>query len=65
MNIVVRINFRSKLKNLYYAVGYYSYTNRQTANRQTAQKPILNRCVFGEGIREKNKIRDSQRLNFS
>jgi len=35
MNIVVRNKISSKLKNSTSAIGYYSYTNRQTAQKLT------------------------------
>ncbi len=38
MNIVVRNNFSSKLKNATSEIGYYSYTNRW----QQAKKGTLN-----------------------
>ena len=33
MSIVARIKLRSKLKNTASEIGYYSYTNRQTAQQ--------------------------------
>ncbi len=36
MNIVVRKNISSKLKNSASEIGYYSYTNRQTAQKLSA-----------------------------
>jgi len=47
MNILARKNISSKLKNLSFAIGYYSYTTRCTQAKRTTEQQ-----KNGKGIRE-------------
>jgi len=54
MNIVVRNNISSKLKNFTSEIGYYSYTNRYLQARKTELKRKSQKSNFLPSLNQKS-----------